>query len=300
VARHHSIQSIAVRAAIALALIAATPVEHLVKPSVVDPRVQAFDMPNVAVIETGAASDAPLAVILPGTSGRPVKLRELIHVVAEQGYRVLGLMYDDEPAVVETCVSSSDRDCAAKFRQVRLDGSGPGILGVSNPVEESVENRLVATLRWLDHSFPDEGWGQYLEGDQPRWDRMVVSGLSQGAGMAAFIAKQHPVRRVVLFSSPWDFVGRSRRPSPWLSAPSATPSERWFAEYHRRENAAALIRSAYAALEVPRDHIYVFDLDLPTDRTHTSDNPYHAATAHDVRYAAQWRLMFGRADSPAS
>ena len=298
-AKTYNTKAVVARAAIALVLLAAAPIEHTVKPSVVDPRVQTFDMPNVAVIEPGTATDAPLVLVLPGTSGRPARFRELMRVVAEQGYRVLGLMYDDEPAVVQICADSSDRDCAAKFRQVRLDGTGSGVLGITNPVEESVQARLVKTIQWLDRNFPDEGWGRYVEANQPRWERIVVSGLSQGAGMAAFIAKQHSVRRVVLFSSPWDFTGRSRRPAPWLSASSATPSDRWFAEYHRQENAALLIRNAYAALEVPHDHIFVFDLGMPLDRARTGDNPYHATTAHDLRYAAQWRLMFGRADDPA-
>ena len=52
---------------------------------------------------------------------------------------------------------------------------------------ESIVARLVAALRALDRQAPREGWGAYLDGDQPRWDRILVSGLSQGAGMAAFI-----------------------------------------------------------------------------------------------------------------
>ena len=30
--------------------------------------------------------------------------------------------------------------------------------------------------------------------------------------MAAYIARQHEVKRVVLFSSPWDFTGADRTP----------------------------------------------------------------------------------------
>jgi hypothetical protein len=42
-------------------------------------------------------------------------------------------------------------------------------------------------------------------------------------------------------------------------------AERRFAEYHRRENTASLIAQAYAALQIPADHIRMFDLDLPSD-----------------------------------
>ena len=124
---------------------------------------------------------------------------------------------------------------------------------------------------------------------------MVVSGLSQGAGMAALIAKDHEVMRVVLFSSPWDWTGPARTPAPWLSNRSATPPDRWFAEYHRREHTAVALQRAYAALHIPPDHIRVFDRDIP-DRfaaATRSPNPYHGLTVRDPAYEADWRAMFG-------
>ncbi len=88
--------------------------------------------------------------------------------------------------------------------------------------------RLVKLLQYLDVQHPDEHWGDYLIGGEPNWSRIVISGHSQGAGMAAYIAKRKAVARVVLFSSPWDYVKSSRQPAPWLSETSATPPERWF------------------------------------------------------------------------
>ncbi|WP_204298328.1 hypothetical protein, partial [Stenotrophomonas maltophilia] len=77
--------------------------------------------------------------------------------------------------------------------------------------------RLVALLRLLDREQPARGWGHYLDGDGLNWEAILVSGQSQGAGMAAWIARRHKVRRVVLFSSPWETSGRQRRPAPWIS-----------------------------------------------------------------------------------
>ena len=167
-----------------------------------------------------------------------------------------------------------------------------------NPPSEAIVPRLVATLQRLDAAQPQAGWGQYLDGQQPRWDRIVATGLSQGAGMAAYIAKHHAVRRVVLFSSPWDVTGMSHAPAPWLSGPSATPMQRWYAEYNKRENTAELLRRAYAALAISPDHILVFDHDLPAGRRYLSDNPYHGMTIKDVSYTPQWREMFGTPDQP--
>jgi len=266
--------------------------EQEVLPSQADSAVKQYDDPDIVIADPGLPADAPLAIFLPGTGGKPANTVGLLRVVAAQGYRVIGLEYDDTPAVVQVCPRDPDPDCSARFREMRVYGAGTHA-PVANPVAEAIVPRLVATLRYLDREDPKQGWAGYLDGDQPRWDRIAVSGLSQGAGMAAFIAKQHRVRRVVLFSSPWDFTGADRRPAPWLRGPSATPPERWQAEYNRRENTVALIVPAYAALGIPSGNIRVFDLDLPPGAGANSPNPYHGITIRDPRYAPQWRAMFG-------
>ena len=256
-----------------------------------------FDAPSYALIDPTKAADAPLVVFLPGTGGRPRNVAALLGVVVGQGYRAIGLEYDDEPAVSQVCPKDPDPDCSERFRQMRVDGTG-GSGAVHNPPAEAITARLVALLRRLDADNPGEGWGRYLDGDQPRWSEIVVSGLSQGAGMAAYIAKHHAVRRAVLFSSPWDTTGLDRRPAPWLSGPSATPPERWWAEYHRRELTVGLIRNAYAALRIPPDHVLVFDHEAPAGAAARSPNPNHGMTVKDETYAPQWRILYGKAFEP--
>lgn len=269
-----------------------------VRPSLADPAVRQFDDTSIAITAKAMPADAPLVVFMPGTGGKPENTLPVLQVAAQQGYRVLGLEYDDEPAVVQVCPRDPDPACSADFREMRLTGTGRSTK-VANPIAEAIVPRLVAALRLLAKVAPDEGWGRYLDGDQLRWSEIVVSGLSQGAGMAAYIAKQHAVRRVVLFSSPWEFTGPERRPAPWLYPAGATPLERWYAEYNKRENTVPLIQAAYAALEIPRDHIRVFDLDLPAGRRFTGPNPYHGVTIRDPRYTPEWQAMFGRgSDAP--
>lgn len=102
---------------------------------------------------------------------------------------------------------------------------------------------------------------------------------------------------MVLFSSPWDFTGDDRRPAPWLSQPSATPMDRWYAEYHARENTVPLLKRAYAALQIPADHIRIFNRDIP-DRfsraAQNSPNPFHGLTVRDTGYTEDWRALYGR------
>jgi hypothetical protein len=116
--------------------------------------------------------------------------------------------------------------------------------------------------------------------------------------MAAMIAKQHLVARVILFSSPWDYVqtGGRRDLAPWLAWPSKTPPDRWFAGYHARENMADLLARSYPELKIPADHIRVFTADLPPGAG-GGDNPFHGQGIRNPVYAKD-REFFLRAPAP--
>jgi len=272
---------------------AGTLVVQEVKPSDTDSAITRFNEPNYVVFDGESTADADLVIFLPGTAGKPSNVARLLGVVATQGYRVVGLEYNDVPAVIQVCPQNSLASCSATFRQRRVFGGDVKSV-VENTQAESIVNRLAKLLAYLQGHDPPRHWGDYLTGDEPNWSRIVVSGLSQGAGMAAYIAKQKAVARVVLFSSPWDFQRSSKQLAPWLIEPSATPRERWFAEYHRRENTASLIARAYQALQIPTSNIKVFDLDLPGNMRFTKDNPYHGSTVSVPAYAPEWVFLFGR------
>jgi len=275
----------------------AIPNQELVRPSQVDPAIREFDEYNVVLTPPGVARDAPLVLFLPGTHGRPMNALRLMNVVAGQGYRVIGLSYNNDPAVAQVCPKDPNPQCSARFREMRIFGQGPA--PVSNPPDEAIEARLAALLQFLNREHPEDGWSQYLAQDgQPQWSRIAVSGLSQGAGMAAYIAKFHVVYRVVLFSSPWDTTGRDRRPAPWLYRPSATPPELWWAERHVRENTTELIANAYSALRIPKDHILLFDQGLEKAPGPEAKNPYHPSTIMNPAYEPQWRVLYGTAGVP--
>jgi len=101
-----------------------------------------------------------------------------------------------------------------------------------------------------------------------------------------------------LFSSPWDYVRTPQSLAPWLAEPSATTPERWFAEYHRRENTAALIARAYEVLHIPPGNIRVFD--LPAGPAAHGSNPFHTSTILVPEYAPQWRFLFGQTPPPGA
>ncbi|MFK5599827.1 BPSS1187 family protein [Methylobacterium sp. HMF5984] len=267
-----------------------------VRPSDADKGVGDFYFENIVFNGKDDTRNAPLVVFLPGTGGgRDGGPELLMETVAKQGYRVIFLPYDDVPAVAQACPQRPPQ-CSARFRAARVfGGEGP----VSNPPSEGIVTRLVALLRYLDHEHPNAGWGGFLAPDGgPAWPRIVMSGLSQGAGMAAFIAKRFPVRRVVLFSSPWDTFGPEQLPAPWLAGRSATPPWRWWAERHARENTTRLLAQAYRVLGIPPGHLFLFDGDLPASAY--GENPYHGSTVTSAEYVPQWRAMFGIAGSEPS
>ncbi|MBV9183932.1 MAG: hypothetical protein JO356_21715 [Acidobacteria bacterium] len=267
-------------------------VTYVIRPSETDPSISHFDEPNYVIFDRNASQEAELVVFLPGTNGMPHDSL-LLRVIADQGYRVIGLEYNDSPAVSQTCPRDPQPSCSADFRQKRIFGTNVTSV-VDNTPAESIVNRLTKLLLYLEQQHPNEDWGQYLASGDLNWNHIVISGMSQGAGMAAYIAKKKPVARVVLFSSPWDFLGRSRRLAPWIFGPSVTPPDRWFAEFHRREKTADLIARAYEGLRIPETHIRVFDLDLPPGEDVTGNNPFHASTIRNPAYVPQWRFLFGR------
>jgi hypothetical protein len=266
-------------------------VTYAVKPSEADPNITRFDDPNLIMFNRDLGPDAQLVVFLPGTNGVPANAKLLLGVVADQGYRVIGLDYNDSPAVAQICQMNPAPKCSGDFRQRRAFGTDSTSV-VSDTLSESIVSRLANLLHYLDHTHPEEGWQGFLFDDHPNWRRIVLSGLSQGAGMAAYIAKQESVARVVLFSSPWDSYGRAHTLAPWIIQPSKTPPNLWFGEYHRREGSAELIADAYRGLQIPAANIRVFDLGLPSGSGIGKDL-YHVSTIRNSGYVDQWRFLFG-------
>jgi pimeloyl-ACP methyl ester carboxylesterase len=275
-------------------------ITYRVTPSETDPAISRFNEPHYIVFDSTRAPSANLLVFMTGTGGNPGSVSTFLTVAAGQGYRTIALAYNDVPAVVALCPPDPDPACSAKVRQKRIFGDNVSRLIDDSPAE-SIVNRLVKLLVKLDHDHPSAGWSQYLAGDTPKWERIVVAGHSQGAGMAAYIAQRKRVARVVLFSSPWDYYGRNRQLAPWVSAGSgATSSDLWFGAYHEKENTASLIARAYDALKIPAAHVRVFKLE---PARFNGPNPYHLSvvgngatpkdTAGVAAYADEWRVLVG-------
>lgn len=91
---------------------------------------------------------------------------------------------------------------------------------------DSIETRVVRGLAYLQEQVPQGDWTYFIEGEKPRWSKIIISGISHGASSSAVIGIHRLVRGVVSLSGPLD-SGQA-----WLTKPPLTPIERFHAFSH--------------------------------------------------------------------
>jgi len=238
---------------------------------------------NYAVEPAGTAGGT-LVLLLNGSGGSPGQMvfdpgRNLFTAAAESGNHVLALAYRSDLAVAEMC--GARPECYAATRSTQLSGVfQPGADASLADIrqDEGVIPRLEQALRALDAARPGAGWSAFIAdaaapaaADRFAWQRIIVSGHSQGGGHAAYLGKLFPVSRVVQFSSTCDAPGGA--PAPWTASGSG-----W----------ATSPAAAFFGLSAPT----VFQAGVPTGGD--LNCPYHLAvwqnlgmaTAHQADDAA--------------
>ena len=194
-----------------------------------------------------------LLVFMPGggMNNLPDDWMELGTEGARLGYHTIVLAYRNDVPIAQGCPGEAAApdapDCALKARQEILDGRA-----LSTVVEvdraDSIENRLTKLLEYLARVHPREGWARFLNANRgqptPKWPSITVSGQSLGAGQAILIGLQHPVHRVAAFAGFAD----ARHGWVTLRTPARTPSDRFFALVHRRDNFYSRACFAYHGL----------------------------------------------------
>jgi hypothetical protein len=224
-------RAVAVLAAVSFAAtVAACTVR--VPPPDTDPAITQFVDDHVVVWNPYVERRGVLYVHLPGTGGVPANSELVLREAALQGVPAIGLTYPNRRTVNSLCDGRTTA-CPGAVRNEIVNGVDSSPL-VSVNVANSVVNRLTKLLQHLSRLQPGFGWDTYLDGAEPRWERIVVGGHSQGAGHAAFIATQHRVARVAMYAGAHDTV--DGRFADWLQ-PGATPGERFFGFVHREDGA---------------------------------------------------------------
>ena len=108
-------------------------------------------------------------------------------------------MYPNDVAAA-SCQDDEDETTFEKFRREIIAG-GDRDPRVAVDRAESIESRLRQLVAWLAANRGAEGWGQFLDGGDISWAKVVLTGHSQGGGHAQLMAIDHAVARVVVFGS---------------------------------------------------------------------------------------------------
>jgi hypothetical protein len=194
-----------------------------VAPRDTDPGIDESLQDHLLCLDPAARTKNRLLVFLPGTRARTHSYSMLMEEAARSGLHAISLSYMHRFAVnLEVCPYQDDPDCHEKIRKEIIYGED-ALESLQISRTNSVLNRLVKLLLYLDEQHPAEGWGRFVADDgEPDWSSIVISGHSQGGGHATMIAKNHRVARLIIFT--WVDVSQGRL-SPWLSPPFATPPQ---------------------------------------------------------------------------
>lgn len=148
------------------------------------------------------------------------------------GFHVLGVSYSSGSAVGSLCQGADA--CFEPTRTAILTGvaqTGAAAELSDITLDEGAFTRIARLLVTLALRDPSGEWGRFIDetklpdAEQAiRWEKVFVSGHSQGGGHAALIGKRNAVARVIMLAAPCDAL-RSGQGASWLDGSSgyATP-----------------------------------------------------------------------------
>jgi Secretion system C-terminal sorting domain len=203
-------------------------------PSLTDAAININNDAHYIYVPSGTVKNK-LVLFLPGTGAVPMNYSLFERTCATLGFHTIGLTYPNDVTIngTDVCGTSTDTGCYRKARLEVLTGQDLTTKLDINRAN-SIENRLIKLLKYLNLQNPTQGWGQYLNGDVILWSKIITAGHSQGAGHAAFIAKTYKVERALMFS--WaDWSSNANTAAPWVGAVGATPPEGFFAFMHPKD-----------------------------------------------------------------
>jgi hypothetical protein len=240
-------------------------VEHVeVDSAALNVRAPQIHGPHVALRDADATSRHRLVVFLPGTNGTASDAVPTLDALAREGYHALTLDYPNSVLSAQFRPSKDPRAFDTYRRAVVHGGKVDATLTVA--ADSSIEGRLTSALRYLATEHRSEGWGEFSNGQGVAWDKLILAGLSQGAGHAAFLAHEHKVAKVLAVSGPQDYLTELKRPARWASASSATPRDRYRALLHRADeydvNLQLAVNRALVGPHAPEP--VSFTAELPT------------------------------------
>ncbi len=265
-------------------------------PSDVDGEATMHDATQLAYLDTRSEPRGVLVVYLHG-AGSPSTCGSRDHgqLLADRGFHVLSPCY-----VSDYGVGNCDDDIGGCRLEAFEGVDHHDFISISRP--NSAEGRIVAALAHLDMLHPGGDWSYFLSEDgEPRWDRIIVSGISHGASSSGVIGMNRLVRGVVMLSGPLD-SGQA-----WLRGDPITPIERFYGFTHEDDSQHPGHLNAFEDLRMVGEPIWIDDAEPPYEgstrfRSRAETSNGHSATQAGSRspregdsytYEPVWDVMYG-------
>jgi pimeloyl-ACP methyl ester carboxylesterase len=255
-----------------------------VAPNLVDAGYSTTDE-NHFIVRNTTTHLNKLVLFIGGSFSVPANYSTFCTYPASIGFDVISLSYPNDVAAA-SLENSSDLLAFDNFREEIAFGTQ-----VSNAVNVNVLNcitvRAVKLIQYLNTTYPNQNWGQYLAtATTLDWSKIVVAGHSQGAGHACYLGKKRAVERVLMFSGPNDYHTYYNAAANWLSQTGITTINKQFALLHQQDqiipfasqsaNLQALgMNSLYTPtlvdnLSAPYGNSHLLNLNIPALSQHNS------------------------------
>ena len=211
--------------------------QHTFRAKDVDVEVSFNDNTEVAVIDNRAPKlMGKLVLPFGGVGTNAGTLEAGGEFCARRGFHVLGIA-----AFQDYDILSHGADFFGNARRSVFEGmlhTNEGeFANIKMTPADGVARRTQKALQSLHTQYPDEGWGYFLKPDgSVRWSDVIFSGFSHGGSNAARFAFLVEAARVVSLSAPRENTCTTLNlascggvVATWLSEPSKTPIDRFFA-----------------------------------------------------------------------
>ncbi len=205
--------------------------EHLVQPNTADPLSGTPNNFHFIYTNQSITQKNKLFLFFPGTGAVPFNYQEILKHAANLGYHSIGLTYPNNDAINQICSTSTDTTCHSRARLEVFDGIDRHS-AITVDINNCIERRTLKLLEYLNTTYPTENWGQYYSGNQIQWNKVIVSGHSQGGGHAGIISKIKQVERVVMFAA-MDWIKLLWRNADWITWNGQTPDNKYYGFTHQ-------------------------------------------------------------------
>jgi len=275
--------------------------EFAFKPDEVDPAATLALGTELAELDTTVPALGRLVVYLHG-AGQPTTCGSDEHgrVLARMGFHVVQPCYVSDYGVA---------NCGDDIGGCRLEAfegvDHHAFITITPP--DSIETRVVRALEHLQSVHPGGDWQYYLDAGQPRWSKIVISGISHGASSSGLIGMVREVERAVMLSGPLD-SGQA-----WLKGAPLTAIDRFFGFTHTLDAQHPGHLQSFADMMLPGAPTMVDDADPPYAGSHrlvsaAPTNDGHGSTQAggaspkdgdaEYRFLPVWRTLYGAPDGP--